>query len=193
MDAIILAICRTSLPVFRNRREKRGAPPKPPVRRGFHGCGTDVEWAASRRILRLKIVGVSPTCSMNGGVMIKKVVPGVCFCFVFITFVCASLAAQGPQIAIVQRSPIVEPANGPEKGLTKIHSNLGSKTDAFDDGVSWSITGPDNPRWGEGYLAMPFTPKAKFHGEGSPDRAWLIQQGLDQHFHRCGWRTRQAA
>jgi hypothetical protein len=44
---------------------------------------------------------------------------GVCFCFVFITFACASLAAQGPQIAIVQRSPIVEPANGPEKGLQK--------------------------------------------------------------------------
>jgi hypothetical protein len=81
-------------------------------------------------------------------------------CFMFITFVCASLAAQGPQIAIVQRSPIVEPANGPAKGLAKIHSNLGSKTDAFDDGVSWSITGPDNLRWGEGYLAMPFTPKA---------------------------------
>jgi len=92
--------------------------------------------------------------------MIKKVVPGVCLCLVFMTFACASLAAQGPQIAIVQRSPIVEPANSPEKGLTKIHSNLGSKTDAFDDGVSWSITGPDNPRWGEGYLAMPFTPKA---------------------------------
>ncbi len=58
--------------------------------------------------------------------MVKKVVAGVCLCFVFIMFACASLAAQGPQIAIVQRSPIVEPANGPEKGLTKIHSNLGS-------------------------------------------------------------------
>ncbi len=92
--------------------------------------------------------------------MVKKVVPGVSSCFMFITFVCAGLAAQSPQIAIVQRSPIVEPANGPAKGLAKIHSNLGSKTDAFDDGVSWSITGPDNPRWGEGYLAMPFTPKA---------------------------------
>jgi hypothetical protein len=44
--------------------------------------------------------------------------------------------------------------------LTKIHSNLGSRTDAFDDGISWSITGPENPRWGIGYLAMPFTPKA---------------------------------
>ena len=59
--------------------------------------------------------------------MIKKVVPGVCLCLVFMTFACASLAAQGPQIAIVQPSPIVEPANSPEKGLTKIHSNLGSK------------------------------------------------------------------
>jgi hypothetical protein len=48
---------------------------------GFTGSKTDVEWAASRKILRLKIEGVSPTCSTNGGVMSKKVVPGVCFCF----------------------------------------------------------------------------------------------------------------
>lgn len=128
--------------------------------------------------------------------MIKKLVPGVCFCFMFITFVCATLAAQGPQITIVPRSPIVEPASGPAKGLTKIHSNLGSKTDAFDEGVNWSITGPDNPRWGEGYLAMPFTPKANSTAK-EVLIAWLrygwIQQGLDQHFHRRGWRTRQAA
>jgi len=38
--------------------------------------------------------------------MVKKVVAGVCLCFVFIMFACASLAAQGPQIAIVQRSLI---------------------------------------------------------------------------------------
>jgi hypothetical protein len=92
--------------------------------------------------------------------MFKKLVPGLCFCFAFVSFACANLAAQAPQIALAQRSPIIQFANGPDPGLTKIHSNLGSKTDAFDDGVSWSVTGPDNPRWGEGYLAMPFTPKA---------------------------------
>jgi len=92
--------------------------------------------------------------------MVKKVIPDICLCLVFIIFACASLAAQAPQIAIAQRSPIIQSANQPEKGLTKIHSNRGSKTDAFDDGISWSITGPYNPRWGEGYLAMPFTPKA---------------------------------
>jgi len=91
--------------------------------------------------------------------MFKKVVPGLGFCLAFISFACANLAAQAPQIALAERSSMVQFANGPDQGLAKIHSNLGSKTDAFDDGVSWSITGPDNPRWHTGYLAMPFTPK----------------------------------
>jgi len=91
--------------------------------------------------------------------MVKKVASGVCLYLAFVCFVCGSVAAQTPQIAISQRSSIIQPSNKAGKGLVKIHSNLGSKTDAFDDGVSWSITGPENPRWGKGYLAMPFTPK----------------------------------
>jgi len=91
--------------------------------------------------------------------MVKKVASGVCLYLAFVCFVCGSVAAQTPQIAISQRSSIIQPSNKAGKGLVKIHSNLGSKTDAFDDGVSWSITGPNNPRWHTGYLAMPFTPK----------------------------------
>jgi hypothetical protein len=94
--------------------------------------------------------------------MVKKVAPGVCLGLAFVTlsFACANLAAQAPQIALSQRSQIIKPANGPDAGLKTIHSNLGSKTDAFDDGISWNITGPGNQHWGVGYLAMPFTPKA---------------------------------
>lgn len=91
--------------------------------------------------------------------MVKKVAPGFCFCLAFVTLACASLAAQAPQIALSQRSQVIRPANGAVSGLKVIHSNLGSKTNAYDDGISWNITGPDNPQWGTGYLAMPFTPK----------------------------------
>jgi hypothetical protein len=90
--------------------------------------------------------------------MIRKTIPGVCLCLAFVAFACASLAAQVPQIVLTQRSPNIQPANGPEAGLTKIYSNLGSKTDAYDDGISYQISGPSNPLFGKGYLAMPFTP-----------------------------------
>ncbi len=90
--------------------------------------------------------------------MVRKVTPGVCCCLAFIAFACASLAAQVPQIVITQESPIIKPANTPASGLTEIYSNLGSETDAFDGGISYQITGPGNPLWGKGYLAMPFIP-----------------------------------
>ena len=47
-------------------------------------------------------------------------------------------------------------------GLKTIYSNLGSKTDTYDDTGDWSVNGPkcsdcrNAPQW----LAMPFTPKA---------------------------------
>jgi hypothetical protein len=91
--------------------------------------------------------------------MPRTAVQRVCLCFASIIFTCVSLAAQSPQISMARRSLTVQPGNPPERGLVKIHSNLGSKTDAYDDGVAWQITGPGNPRWGIGYLAMPFTPK----------------------------------
>jgi len=90
--------------------------------------------------------------------MFKKAVPGVCLCLAFLTLACASLAAQVPQIVITQKSPVIRPADTPAVGLTEIYSNLGSETDAFDDGLSYQITGPGNLLWGKGYLAMPFIP-----------------------------------
>jgi hypothetical protein len=95
----------------------------------------------------------------NGGAMIKKVTPRLCLVFTCMAFACVTLRAQAPQIALSPRSQVIQPANGPDPGLIKIHSNLGSKKDAYDDGISWDITGPGNLHWGVGYLAMPFTPK----------------------------------
>jgi hypothetical protein len=84
--------------------------------------------------------------------MVKKVAPGFCFCLAFVTLACTSLAAQAPQIALSQRSQIVRPASRAVSGLKVIHSNLGPKTDTFDDGISWDITGPGNPQWALGTL-----------------------------------------
>ena len=81
------------------------------------------------------------------------------FSLFFVLVACASLAAQ-QHIVLSERSAVIQSANGPDPGLVKIHSNLGRKTDSYDDGIGWGITGNENPLWGRGSLAMPFTPKA---------------------------------
>jgi hypothetical protein len=91
--------------------------------------------------------------------MFARFTPSVCFSLVFVLIACANLAAQ-QHIVLSERSAVMQSANGPDPGLIKIHSNLGTKTDSFDDGISWAITGNENPLWGRGSLGMPFTPKA---------------------------------
>ncbi|MFZ0816559.1 MAG: hypothetical protein WAM78_13625 [Candidatus Sulfotelmatobacter sp.] len=71
---------------------------------------------------------------------------------------CATLFAQAPRTTISRRSETVRPTNEPDPGLTAIYSNLGSQTDAYDDGISYQISGPGNLLFGKGYLGMPFTP-----------------------------------
>ena len=82
------------------------------------------------------------------------------FTFVFAFALAANLSAQQHVILSPTRSTTVQTANRPDPGLVKIHSNFGKSTDAYDDGISWGITGNENPLWGRGSLAMPFTPKA---------------------------------
>jgi hypothetical protein len=94
--------------------------------------------------------------------MPKKPAACLSLFIVIIVIACTNLAAQAPHIASPQHSAIIHRANGPDAGLTKIYSNLGSQTDAYDDGISYQITGPGNPLWGKGYLAMPFTPAKNF-------------------------------
>jgi hypothetical protein len=77
---------------------------------------------------------------------------------------CGTLAAQdaqrAPQMSVTKGSPIVREANAAPAGLKKIFSNLGSKTDAYDDTNGYLVEGPTNPvtaayQW----IADPFTPK----------------------------------
>jgi hypothetical protein len=89
---------------------------------------------------------------------VKQAAVVVSLNFVLIAVSSLNLAAQSHKIASPQKSVKVEPANGPAAGLTRIYSNLGSKTDAYDDGFAYQVTGPGNPLWGIGYAAMPFTP-----------------------------------
>ena len=91
--------------------------------------------------------------------MSTRFTPSVCFPLLFVFVAATSLVAQQHVVLSQARSETVQTANGPDPGLIKIHSNLGKKTDAYDDGISWAITGNENPLWGRGSLAMPFTPK----------------------------------
>jgi hypothetical protein len=90
-------------------------------------------------------------------------VRGASLGFGFFILVCANLAAQdgnlGSQIASADRSPSVVTSEGVPANLSKIYSNLGSKTDAYDDGFGYALSGPDNfHQNGRAYMAVPFTP-----------------------------------
>ena len=63
-----------------------------------------------------------------------------------------------PDIAITNGSPFVHPLDANPAGLVKLYSNLGSKTDAYDDNLAWIVFGPATGM--EQWMAMPFTPKA---------------------------------
>src|SRR5215472_8590231 len=96
---------------------------------------------------------------MNAEVRIKQAARCVVLSCWTIVFLSLSLVAQTPQLVITKHGPVVQQAAGPDPGLQTIFSNLGSKNDAYDDGVAYQISGPENPLWGKSFLAMPFTPK----------------------------------
>jgi hypothetical protein len=77
---------------------------------------------------------------------------------------CGTLAAQdaqrAPQMSVTKASPVVREADPTPPGLKKIFSNLGSKTDTYDDTDGYLVEGPTNPATGEyQWIADPFTPK----------------------------------
>jgi hypothetical protein len=66
-----------------------------------------------------------------------------------------------------EKSTIHVPPEETPATLTKIYSNLGSKTDLYDDVGGWAIDGPGC--CGGGYYdsaAIPFTPKSNSHVSG---------------------------
>jgi hypothetical protein len=74
------------------------------------------------------------------------------------TRVLAQGSDRGPDMAITIASPVIHPLEASPAGLVKLYSNLGSKTDAYDDNLAWVVFGPGTgfQQW----MAMPFTPKA---------------------------------
>ncbi|MGH9497999.1 MAG: choice-of-anchor R domain-containing protein [Terriglobales bacterium] len=75
---------------------------------------------------------------------------------------CGLLAAQGvklsPQMAISKGAAVVHRATTPPPSAQVLYSNLGSKTDAYDDTGGWLIEGPNNPISGQSQvIANPFT------------------------------------
>ena len=89
----------------------------------------------------------------------------ILLCLTVLTLACGALFAEDqrlPDRAITVRSRGHPPNVRNDAGLKTIYSNLGSKTDTYDDTNGWSVNGPkcsvctQAPEW----IAMPFTPKA---------------------------------
>jgi hypothetical protein len=67
---------------------------------------------------------------------------------------------EGPRTArTTEKSAIHVPAQEVSAALTKIYSNLGVKTDAYNDTEGWSLSGPTAADGFIQFDAMPFTPK----------------------------------
>jgi hypothetical protein len=80
------------------------------------------------------------------------------FLFLITIISTLGLAQTVPLMAVTRSSSLVRPLDAPPAGLVKLYSNLGSKTDAYDDNLGWIVWGPATgiQQW----MAMPFTPKA---------------------------------
>jgi hypothetical protein len=62
-------------------------------------------------------------------------------------------------MAVAQRSSVVRLADAPPPGVAVLFSNLGTKSDAYDDAGGWLVEGPDNAITGASQaIANPYTP-----------------------------------
>ncbi|HXR15855.1 MAG TPA: choice-of-anchor R domain-containing protein [Terriglobales bacterium] len=86
----------------------------------------------------------------------------VLLCVGMLALTCGTLAAEdaqrSPQLGIAQRSPVVREADAPPAGLKTIFTNLGSKTDAYDDGTGYYVAGTSSTAEPYQWIANPFTP-----------------------------------
>jgi hypothetical protein len=93
--------------------------------------------------------------------MVKKILSLTALCSIFM-MISTHVLAQGsdrlPNVAITTASPFVHPLDPIPAGLVKLYSNLGSKTDAYDDNLAWVVFGPGTGL--QQWMAMPFTPKS---------------------------------
>jgi len=79
-----------------------------------------------------------------------------------LTLVCGTPFAAGqrlPDREVNLASGDIQPNVVNNAKLKTIYSNLGSKTDTYDDTGGWAVDGPKSAE-GKEWIAMPFTPKA---------------------------------
>ena len=97
--------------------------------------------------------------------MRNKAVGSILLSIGVLTLASGLLAAKGvklsPQMAISKGSPVVHLKDAPPPGLIVLYSNLGSKSDAYDDTGGWLIEGPNNPvTLNSQAIANPYVPTA---------------------------------
>jgi len=89
----------------------------------------------------------------------------------------AQTSSQSRAVHVPEKSAVHVPAQERPEGLVTIYSNLGTKTDLYNDSEGWVITG-FNTFGGDNYafeIGLPFTPKSNSHV--SQVRAALQYQG----------------
>jgi len=93
---------------------------------------------------------------------VKKTVQFLCLLILGSATVFAQTVT-GSQVVYTEKSAVHVPAQEVPAGLKVIYSDLGTKTDSFNDSNGWLIAGP-NSTFAQSslpeYVAMAFTPKA---------------------------------
>jgi hypothetical protein len=97
--------------------------------------------------------------------MVKEELRHALLCLVVLLVSCGALLAAGPDripnVAVAAGSPVIHPLDTADTaGLATIFSNLGSKTDTYDDKFGWVIAGPESALGEEQWIAASFVPKA---------------------------------
>ncbi len=78
----------------------------------------------------------------------------------FLSLCNLTLFAQTGRLSVhtTEKSAVHVPPQEPPKGLKKIYSNLGPKTNLYDDANFWVVSGPNSGA--THFFALPFTPKS---------------------------------
>jgi hypothetical protein len=100
-----------------------------------------------------------------GGSFVKKTLIMVCI-LALCNLTLSAQTAEGPRaIHTKEKSAIHVPPQEAPAVLKKIYTNLGSKTNLYNDAYSWLVAGPNSSFGGPNSVALPFTPKSNSHVE----------------------------
>jgi hypothetical protein len=94
---------------------------------------------------------------------VKKALLLVCFLALCKVILFAQTGERPRTVHVTEKSAIHVPPQGVPAGLTKIYSNLGTKTDLYDDTEGFSVVGPNAGVGVTYFYAIPFTPRSNSH------------------------------